>query len=485
MVSTKTIQADCWDRKIDIDVPGDTLIGEIPNPPALQDPERAIREAIAKPIGAPPLAELAKKARNGRVTIGFDDPSRPGKPRQIIIPILVEELLKAGVKEENIYLLCGSGNHCKWTPLQLRAYLGPDLYDRFAPAGSASRVINHDCHDDENLVYMGTSSMGDYVEYNKALQDSDLFIYTGTVVVSNWGGMTGTGVIIGFPSTRSMTSTHGFPVVGHPDSCHGNQHTMLYRAHKEAVMAQIEKFTGKRVFYVDVVPTAGGVPAGVFAGYSPEINEPTWKFAEGIYHMEVPQADVLIYGVPRYSLYGETSNPLIALAAACAPVRMWVNKPLLREGGVVIALAHCDGTIDDRSHPSYAEILDLYRNCFSMRELSIYEEEFRHREDLIFKYRYAYSYAPVHGFWLMYESEYALNQANKIIMAGVPGMDNPLAQVQVSGTGGPGAVRDVGCTPARDFKEAMKIAEKVVGKNPRIMACPSFWTRIRPRFSVK
>ena len=332
---------------------------------------------------------------------------------------------------------------------------------------------------------MGTSELGDYVEYNKFLLDSDLFIYTGTVVVSNWGGMTGTGAIIGYPSTRSMTSTHGFPVVGHPDSCHGNQHTMMYRAHKQAIMAQIEKFTGKRVFYIDVVPSTGGAPAGVFAGYSPEINEPTWKFAESIYHMEVPQADVLVYGVPRYSLYGETSNPLIALAAACAPVRMWTNKPLLREGGVVIALVHCDGTIDERSHPSYAEILDLYRNCFNMEELSIYEEEFRNREDLIFKYKHAYSYAPVHGFWLMYESEYALNQSSKIIFAGVPGMDNPLAKVQVSGTGGPGSARDVGCTPAKDFAEALKIAEKTVGKNPRIMACPSFWTKIRPRFYVK
>lgn len=481
----KTIQADYWDKKIEISVPEDTLIGEIPPPAIIQDPEKAVRDAIAHPTGSPPLSELAKKARNGKVTIGFDDPSRPGKPRQLIIPIILEELIKAGVKEENIYLLCGSGNHCKWTAPQLRAYLSPAIYDRFCPNGSASRVLNHDCHDPENLVYMGTSELGDYVEYNKFLLDSDLFIYTGTVVVSNWGGMTGTGVIIGYPSTRSMTSTHGFPVVGHPDSCHGNQHTMMYRAHKQAIMAQIEKFTGKRVFYVDVVPSTGGTPAGVFAGYSPEINEPTWKFAESIYNMEVPQADVLIYGVPRYSLYGETSNPLIALAAACAPVRMWTNKPLLREGGVVIALVHCDGTIDERTHPSYAEILDLYRNCFSMEELSIYEEEFRNREDLIFKYRHAYAYAPVHGFWLMYESEYALNQSNKVIFAGVPGMDNPLAKVQVSGTGGPGSARDVGCTPAKDFAEAMKIAEKVVGKNPKIMACPSFWTKIRPRFYVK
>jgi hypothetical protein len=31
----------------------------------------------------------------------------------------------------------------------------------------------------------------------------------------------------------------------------------------------------------------------------------------------------------------------------------------------------------------------------------------------------------------------------------------------------------------------MKMAEKIVGKNPKVMACPSFWTRIRPRFFVK
>ena len=57
----KTIQADYWDRKIDIEVPEDTVIGEIPNPAVLQDPEKAIREAINKPIGSPPLSELAQK----------------------------------------------------------------------------------------------------------------------------------------------------------------------------------------------------------------------------------------------------------------------------------------------------------------------------------------------------------------------------------------------------------------------------------------
>jgi len=484
-MSKKVIVADYWDKKIEISVPEGTVLGEIQNPPLLPDPEQAVRQAIANPVASESLSKLAKKAQNGKVVIAFDDPSRPAKPRQLIIPIVVEELLKAGVKEENIYLLSGNGNHCKWTRAQLKNYLGADIFDRFSPLGSASRVLNHDCHGPEDLVYMGISEMGDYVEYNRLLLDADLFIYTGTVVSSNWGGLTGTGVVIGLASARSMTSTHGFPVVCHPDSCHGNQRTMLYRAHKQAVMKQIEKFTGKRVFYIDVVPGAGGMPAGVFAGYSPEINEPTWGLAEKLYHLEVPQADVMIVGVPRYSLYGETSNPVISLAAACAPARFGIDKPLLRDGGVIIALTGCDGTIDDRSHPSYQEIMELYRKCFSAEDLSVYEEEFLYREDLIFKYRHSYAYAPVHGFWLFYESQYALDRASKVIFAGIPGMDNPLAKVQVSGAGGPGAVRALGCVPAKDFDHAWKIAEQVVGKTPKVLAIPQFWTRVRPRFIVK
>jgi lactate racemase len=481
----KELLADYWDKKIPISVPEDSVIGEIPNPAILPNPEEAIRKAITNPIGSPPLSELAKKARNGMVTICHDDLSRPPRPRQLIIPILIEELVKAGVKEENINLLCANGNHCKWPPAMLRKYLGPKVFDRFSPLGSASRVINHDCHDPNGLVYMGVSELGDYVEYNRLLQDSDLFIYTGTVVSSNWGGLTGTGVIIGLASSRSMTSTHGAPVVNHPDSCHGDHRKMLYRNHKEAIMKQIEAFTKKRVFYVDAVPGAGGEIAGVFAGYSPEINEPTWKFAEKAYQMEIPQCDVMIVGVPRFGLYGETSNPLISMAAACVPPRIWVNKPLLRDGGVVIALTACDGTIDDRAHPSYREVLNLWRRCYSVEELSFHEPEYMHREDLISKYRFGYGYAPVHAFWLFYESQYTFNTASKVIFAGVPGMDNPLAPPQISGTGGPGATRDLGCAPAKNFDHAWSLAEKIVGKNPKVLACPQFWTKPRPQYVVK
>ena len=54
-------------------------------------------------------------------------------------------------------------------------------------------------------------------------------------------------------------------------------------------------------------------------------------------------------------------------------------------------------------------------------------------------------------FGLFYESQYALDWASKVIFAGVPGMEIPLAPPQLEGSGGPGAVRAMGVTPARDF----------------------------------
>jgi hypothetical protein len=163
---------------------------------------------------------------------------------------------------------------------------------------------------------------------------------------------------------------------------------------------------------------------------------------------------------------------------------MWLNKPLLRQGGVVIALARCTGHIDERAHASYREVIDLFKKCHSSHDLQNYEEEFLQREDLIFKYRYLYSYAPIHPFWLFYESQYILDWASKVILAGVPTREISLAPAQVEGSGGPGAARDVGCEPAANFEEALKKAEKILGRNPRIVALPQFWTTLRPHLYV-
>jgi len=484
-MATKETWAYYWDKKVKIDVPEQTVVPVVPDPPLLREPAGEVRKALNNPIGSEPLSDLAKRVRNEKVVIAFDDQTRPAIPRRIFISEVANILNKAGVKDENIYLLSGNGNHCKWTDNGFRDYLGDEIYNRFRPLGSASRILNHDCHDPDHLIYMGTSELGDYVEYNSLLNEAALFIYCGTVIPTNWGGVSGTGVVIGLASARSMASTHGFPVIGHEESCHSDFRRMLYRQHKQAIMKHIEKFTGKRIFYVDAVLGKGGSLAGVFAGYSPEINEPTWKYIESICSVEVPQADVLIVGIPKYLLYGKSSNSLISLAAICAPPRLGVNDHILREGGVIIGLTHCTGEIDDRAHPSYREVINLFRHCHSCYELQQYEAEYLSREDLIFKYRFCYAYAPIHPFWLFYESQYALDRASKVILAGIPTSGNKFCALEREGEGGPGAVRDLGCVPAPNFENAWKTAEKIVGKNPTVVAFPQFHTTLRPCVHVK
>lgn len=54
-----------------------------------------------------------------------------------------------------------------------------------------------------------------------------------------------------------------------------------------------------------------------------------------------------------------------------------------------------------------------------------------------------------------------------------------VSHVIFAGAKNPGAARKVGCTPAKDFDEAWRIAEKVVGKNPKTVVFPNFWSKMR------
>ena len=361
MKRNKEILADYWDKKIPIHVPDDSIVASVTHPPPLPDPLDAVQKALMNPIGAPPLQELAQKAKGGKVIIAHDDPNRPGIPRRVIIDAVLDILNGAGIPDDHVYLLSAGGTHPKWPDSAFRAYYGEEIYSRFKSIGSTSRILNHDCHDPDSLVYMGASALGDYVECNRLLAEADLVIYLGTVASSNWGGYTGTGAAIGLLSARGVLSTHNFDMVNHPESCHGDPRTMLYRKHKQAVMAHIENTTGRRVFYVDIVLGQEAQMSAVFAGYSPEINEPAWEFCDHHYLVEVPQADVFIMGLPGLVVYGQTSNPIVSLALVATPPRIWRNRPILREGGVVIALVRCNGYIDPRAYPSAGEVMNLYR----------------------------------------------------------------------------------------------------------------------------
>ena len=135
MTKNKEITADYWDKKIQISVPENTVVPVVPPPPLLKEPEVAVKKALENPIGAPPLFELAKKAKGGKIVIAHDDLTRPASPRRLMIPIILDILNKAGIKDEDIFLLSANGNHCKWPDTNFHTYFGEEIYHRLSSIG--------------------------------------------------------------------------------------------------------------------------------------------------------------------------------------------------------------------------------------------------------------------------------------------------------------------------------------------------------------
>ena len=166
------------------------------------------------------------------VAIGFDDPTRPPLAWQTILPLVIDELVSAGVSVKDIVLICANGAHRKWFPHELKRFLGAALYDQFWDRG---QIINHDCQDSNELTCLGRTERGGIVEHNRRFIEADLSIYVGTVSATYVGGYSGTGAVTGLASANSLASHHAHQFWHDPRSTTGDHRTMLYRGMKAEV----------------------------------------------------------------------------------------------------------------------------------------------------------------------------------------------------------------------------------------------------------
>jgi len=207
MVPTVTAQIAYGEERIFARLPERTRTLAAPRPlAALPDPARAVREALADPIAHDQIPKLV--GPSSRVLIAFDDPVIPQLPmkrpdfRELAIPILIQELEKAGVRRRNITLVCANGLHRKWTPSELATILGTELVQAFGP----SHLYCHDAEDRENLAFLGETERGLEVEVNRAVVDSDQVFYVNITSLPFHGGWKS--VAVGLSSFRSIRHHH-------------------------------------------------------------------------------------------------------------------------------------------------------------------------------------------------------------------------------------------------------------------------------------
>jgi nickel-dependent lactate racemase len=174
------------------------------------DPKAEIERALSEPIGTQRLSELVKE--DDKVAIVVDDATRATPSHIMIIPIL-EELSKAGVKDEDVTVIFGCGSHRPVTIQEEEKLIGKDAQERV-------RTISHD-YMAEDQVYLGETSNGTKVNVNKAFAEADVKILAGDINLHYYAGYGGgrKGVLPAVSSAETIQQNHALLV--HPKATTG------------------------------------------------------------------------------------------------------------------------------------------------------------------------------------------------------------------------------------------------------------------------
>ena len=287
------------------------------------DVKGALAKALAAPIGSPPLRQLAQPG--DRVCIVFTDITR-SSPDHLLVPALLQELAAAGVRDEDVTLLCGIGTHRPSTHEDRVSKLGAAVVARY-------RVIDNEPRNPEALVDLGVTPGGVPVLVHRAAVTADLLIATGLVEPHQYAGYSGgrKTVAVGAAGEALIAHTHGPAFLDHPGTrlgrIDGNPfHEAIHEAARRA---------GLR-FILNVVLDGHKRILKVAAGEPKLAFEALVAFARSVYEVEIPrQYDVAIGGV------GYPKDANLYQASRAASYLFFAPTPVVRPGGYLIVTGRC------------------------------------------------------------------------------------------------------------------------------------------------
>jgi hypothetical protein len=469
---------------------------------ALDDPDEAVRQALLHPIDSEPLPALLRPGM--KLTIAFDDVSLPLPPmrapdnRQRVIEAVLEMAAEAGV--DDVVLIAALSLHRRMHDHELRHALGKRVYDAFHPTGL---LWQHDAEDPGNMVHLGCTDEGEDVEINKRAAESDLLVYVNINLVAMDGGHKS--VATGLASYRSLRHHHNVHSMQHSrsfmDQTRSELHSANWRmgrliARSGVKVFQIEtnlntatfpsqfSFLQKREWEWKAVDRASFLsvsrtlertppalartifqsikaPHAMTSVQAGEVEAVHRRTTEILYRQQLVavegQTDVLTMGLPYICPYNVNSvmNPILV---ACLGLGYFFNlyrgRPLVREGGVLIMSHRTPWAFHPVHHPSYIDFFEevLADTVDPVEIEKTYEERFATDEWYRHLYRTSHAYHGVHPFYMWYWCAHALQHLGAVIVVG----------------GEARAVRRLGFKPASSLRDALEMAEDVVGRHPSI-----------------
>jgi lactate racemase len=289
--------------------------------PEIVDIKAAILEAIYHPIGREPIDKIIKSGQ--KIAFICNDPTRVANTFDFM-PVLVNEMNKLGVKDEDMFVIFALGTHRNMTGEEMVEAVGLDV-------GSRLKLYNSDSKIKEDFQYFGETVRKTPVWFNKKICDVDHIFMTGSIVHHFFCGYGGgrKAILPGVAAMETIRMNHSHMLEEHADIgvLQGNP---CYEDQMEAVNMFAK---GRSLFLFNCVLDAEHRFLKIFAGDYDLAHRQACKFVDEVYGVSIPEtADIVIAscgGYPKdinvYQMQKTMNN------AWCA----------VREGGVVIMIAEC------------------------------------------------------------------------------------------------------------------------------------------------
>ncbi len=195
---TRTFHLPYGNGSLPVTLDADTLA---PRPShSIADETQAVYDALENPIASRPLRELVQPGES--VAIIVNDITRLTRT-DLLLPPLIDTLNRAGIPDDNIFIVFALGIHRRQTHDERRLILGDEIFRRI-------RNFDHVSTDDANLVTLGTTSFGNVVEINRPVWDADRIILTGEIIHHLIAGYSGgrKSLVPGVAGFRTTTFNH-------------------------------------------------------------------------------------------------------------------------------------------------------------------------------------------------------------------------------------------------------------------------------------
>jgi len=468
----------------------------------IEDIDGAIRDALLNPHDQDPLPALLRPGM--KLTIAFDDVSLPlpkmrtPDNRQRIIEAVLDLAADAGV--DDVHIIAALGLHRRMHDYELCHALGDRVYDAFHPRGT---LYQNDAEDHDNLTVIGATPEGEVLEISKRAADSDLIVYVNINSVAMDGGWKS--ITTGLASYRSLSFHHNPETLQNTRSLMDRHKSELHKSVWR--LGKVMRDCGPTVFQIESTLNTDMFPSpfdfvnkrewewkakdrATFVATTKSLSHTPLRMARKIFHsIEGPhamtsvqagdtetvhkisldwvhkqqlvevhgQTDILTMGIPFVCPYNPDGvmNPVLVMCMGLGYLfNMYRNKPLVREGGVIIMTHPTYRDFNPVHHPSY---IDFYEQVLAdttdpATMSAKWEKQYAEDEWYRHLYRTGNAYHGVHPFYAWYWGAHGLQHAGKVIIVG----------------GDPPTVRRLGFTPASTMDDAFEIASDVVGRTPTI-----------------